>query len=192
MFDRNRKSSGSSTPTSPAQNSTKPDIHSFKRTPPRDGSSVVHKGSKEHLASVAEEPVSEVSTTTPETSLDVSTNKQLIEQQQEAPVEDAESTPTSSIPVVEPKPALSINQEDNQEEKSTTADNAPSQLGFQSVPPGVSSGTAAGEPWKKVITERSDAYQDMSDDDEVEEVPIDRSPGKFLCKERIPTTSYYH
>jgi serine/threonine protein kinase len=42
--------------------------------------------------------------------------------------------------------------------------------------------TGSTEPWKKVISERSDGYQDVDDDDEVEEVPIDRSPDDRFLK----------
>uniref|UniRef100_A0AC34GPS7 Non-specific serine/threonine protein kinase n=1 Tax=Panagrolaimus sp. ES5 TaxID=591445 RepID=A0AC34GPS7_9BILA len=42
--------------------------------------------------------------------------------------------------------------------------------------------TGSTIPWKKVISERADGYQDQDDDDEVEEVPIDRSPDDRFLK----------
>lgn len=51
----------------------------------------------------------------------------------------------------------------------------------------VLSETGSKEPWKKVISERAEGYQDVDDDDEVEEVPIDRSPGIYFSNHFLST-----
>lgn len=103
-----------------------------------------------HLSSVAEESPSDTAVQSPE-------------------IDNGENSAVPSI-IENQKPIYLVNEND-----VLTEDN----LADRVLDERIEESTAVSQtgPWKKVITDRTEEYHEMSDDDEVEEVPIDRSPG---------------